>query len=579
MASKDIYGGGNFGAIAGSLLSQRRSGFKKAIGVSVIENILGQLNLSNKEESNNNIIKTEKEMQQVFNNNDEIWNIKKGERDLWRGYQSATRRGNAALDSFINTEAIKRFNADSHIQSEMGLNAYNTLQGDNWTEQSKEKALSFFEDIKSDLVTEIEGYRDDKAITAPTKTKFNQAAYDELDARLAMYEDDPKQQGVILNMFGNIFGKNQQKRAELTRSLNEAKRIRAQQEDTYEGVTYDEKNNIVVAQVTDTLREKFDFITTKEDVARQQKTIRTKIQSEGYQPTVGDVRQAFSLGVNPTNIKALSDLQANDLPLFVETFTMINNINKRMPNLDATDYLDPRQLDIYDTAMGITREGVNLQAAIADEKQRTSVVSSILNRLNNITEEQGTGTKDDDEAIKLKLINGDFTIGEANEDTSTGQSGVFVTNVLKAAEILKKKYDVPEADVLQVAYEMQLRGISMGTGGTEEQPNDIWSRNDPYVQTHSVEFVNPDVEMVKLLPETAGIVANNINTNLYMQRENEYKAADGTMKDYTPLIGKTFNLGDKNEDQDFYVTFDVIDKNPQTGVDIDPKWVATVKYK
>ena len=31
MASKDIYGGGNFGAIAGSLLSQRRSGFKKAI--------------------------------------------------------------------------------------------------------------------------------------------------------------------------------------------------------------------------------------------------------------------------------------------------------------------------------------------------------------------------------------------------------------------------------------------------------------------------------------------------------------------------------------------------------------------
>jgi len=51
------------------------------------------------------------------------------------------------------------------------------------------------------------------------------------------------------------------------------------------------------------------------------------------------------------------------------------------------------------------------------------------------------------------------------------------------------------------------------------------------------------------------------------------------MKDYTPEIGKTFNLGDKNEDQDFYVTFDVIDKNPQTGVDIDPKWVATVKYK
>ena len=188
-------------------------------------------------------------------------------------------------------------------------------------------------------------------------------------------------------------------------------------------------------------------------------------------------------------------------------------------------------------------------------------------------------TKDDDEAIKLNLINGDFTTGEANEDTSTGQSGVFVTNVLKAAEILKKKYDVPEADVLQVAYEMQLRGISIGTGGTKEKPNAIWYRADPNVQTHSVEFVNPDVEMVKLLPETADIVANNINTNLYMQRENRYEAPGGDMQDYTPKMGKTFNLGDKNKDQDFYVTFDVINKHPQTGVDIDPEWVATVKYK
>ena len=126
---------------------------------------------------------------------------------------------------------------------------------------------------------------------------------------------------------------------------------------------------------------------------------------------------------------------------------------------------------------------------------------------------------------------------------------------------------------------MQLRGISIGTGGTEEQANDIWLRADPNVQTHSVEFVNPDVEMVKLLPETANIVANNINTNLYMQRENTYVALDGSTKDYTPKIGKTFTLGDKNKDQDFYVVFDVINQNPQTGVDIDPKWVATVEYK
>ena len=64
-----------------------------------------------------------------------------------------------------------------------------------------------------------------------------------------------------------------------------------------------------------------------------------------------------------------------------------------------------------------------------------------------------------------------------------------------------------------------------------------------------------------------------------MQRENTYVALDGSTKDYTPKIGKTFTLGDKNKDQDFYVVFDVINQNPQTGVDIDPKWVATVEYK
>ena len=34
-----------------------------------------------------------------------------------------------------------------------------------------------------------------------------------------------------------------------------------------------------------------------------------------------------------------------------------------------------------------------------------------------------------------------------------------------------------------------------------------------------------------------------------MQRENTYVALDGSTKDYTPKIGKTFTLGDKNKDQ------------------------------
>ena len=576
MAMEDYLGGGKFGQVAGSLLQRKNSNYKKALGIDIFSQLLQQWKGQKQQDNIRTIDKTNKEFQQILDNSDEIWNQKQPERDLFRGFQRATRQGEPAQATWLENETRKRFNADTHLQSELGNTPSSALQGDVLTETSKTHARGVFEQMKADLLTEIQSYRDDKAITAPTKTKFNRAIYNELDAQLAMVEDDPAGTSAVLTAFGNIFGTHDKKRAELTMSLREARRVRAEQEDTYTGVSYDEDDNIIVERIATTLRDEFDYVTTAEDINRRQVAIRTKIQDKDYEAlTIIDAIEAFSLNVNPTNIKALTALQQNDMELFVTTFNKVKQINDRMPNVDASDFLNIRELDTYDTAMGITREGVDLNGAMVDEVARTAVVTTILNR--SQTEVIGEGTEADVLANKFKLIQGEFDLDDANADTSTGQSNVFVSNVLKAAEILEKKYDVSESDSIPMAIEMQLTGINYGGGRDEEKAQGRFWRIDTAFQTHSVEFVNPDVENLPILPETADQVADNINKLNYIQKNNSYVDNDGITRDYTPEAGKTFTLFDP-EQPDFEIVFTIETTNPQ-GNTIPPRWVATTVFK
>ena len=85
-----------FGQVAGSLLSRRDSDWKKDIGIILFGSALEQMNLSKQADMQKNIERTQEEYDQIFSNNQEIWDAKQYERDLWRGYQSASRRGEDA---------------------------------------------------------------------------------------------------------------------------------------------------------------------------------------------------------------------------------------------------------------------------------------------------------------------------------------------------------------------------------------------------------------------------------------------------------------------------------------------------
>ena len=88
-----------------------------------------------------------------------------------------------------------------------------------------------------------------------------------------------------------------------------------------------------------------------------------------------------------------------------------------------------KERDIYDVAMGIKRDEVDYKENITDPKLRASVVSSVINNMNNSENKK-----------LLSLLDGEFAI-DGILDASTGQSNLFVTNVIRGATVLQNKYD------------------------------------------------------------------------------------------------------------------------------------------
>ena len=162
------------------------------------------------------------------------------------------------------------------------------------------------------------------------------------------------------------------------------------------------------------------------------------------------------------------------------------------------------------------------------------------------------------------MIDGEFGTGV----DATGQSSIFVTNVIKAKTVLQKKYDMEETEAFELAYNMQIEGINKEQGGTQEEPNTrgwLGKLLKADKTTHSVEYVNPDVEELEILPETMKDYADNLNENMYLQKR-KYTDENGDSKTFAPdVIGKQFVVGAK----DYTITFEVAQ---------DKKWTPSIVF-
>jgi hypothetical protein len=227
--------------------------------------------------------------------------------------------------------------------------------------------------------------------------------------------------------------------------------------------------------------------------------------------------------------------------------------------MDPTDFLSVKERDLYDLGMGITRDDINAVEEIRNEENRLEVVSQINSMI-------GTG---DETGQILSMIDGNF--GTDGKD-ATGLSSVYVSNVIRAKTHLMNKYDMDDIEALQTAMDMQLEGVSKETGGSYKDPasRGWWKRKLTITLPSSgIEYVNPDVENLPIIPDTANIHAQNLNEYTYLQNRS-YTDDEGNKKTLRPdEVGKEYTV----DNEDFTVSFIVEQVNNNL------KWVPSVTYK
>jgi len=228
--------------------------------------------------------------------------------------------------------------------------------------------------------------------------------------------------------------------------------------------------------------------------------------------------------------------------------------------MDPTDFLTVKERDLYDLGMGITRDEMNATEEIRNKDNRLEVVSQINSMIGQETEASKI----------LSMIDGDF--GTDGQD-ATGLSSVYISNVIRAKTHLMNKYDMDDIEALQTAMDMQLEGVAIGKGGstTDDEYNRTWFAKAFTFQkpTHGIEYVNPDVEKLPVLPDTANVHAQNLNEYRYLQNRT-YKDDEGNKQTFRPdRVGKEFIV----DDEDFTVSFVVQRINDTL------KWVPSVTYK
>ena len=572
MAIEDYFKGSSeaYGQLAGSLLAGNRKADKKrakrALIASTVMGTFGALQQQQKQKIIDGTAEVNTKYQDIFDNNEEIYNSKVNARADFLKFKENE-------DAWIENKAKELFNQDLDLQAQLGTNPYSAINKQNLTEESYDLAQKRLDVKRKEARTYIESQAVNPAVTTLTFTKFNAPAKVEYQAAMDAVKDDPYKQGLIKSAYNKYFGDGEDTKADLLDSLEKAKAARTAQEnyipysETVKGIDAARQQKIANgkrAGLLGTGLEEDLFVTKEEVLEKTNKAVLKnienaqfkdiKIGSDEYKKLQEDIVYAYRKGLSPSKIKELNELQENQLEDFTKVFSRVETMSKRSPNSDVTDFLSMKDRDIYDTGMGITRDDYNLLEEAQDATNRTTITAQI----NSII---GRGDKDSE---LLGMIDGQFGTGV----DATGQSSIFVTNVIKAKTVLQKKYDMEETEAFELAYNMQIEGINEEQGGSQEEPNTRgwFSKKIRFDKTtHSVEYVNPDVEQLEILPETMKDYADNLNENMYMQKR-KYKDEDGNSKTFAPdVVGKQFVVGA----EDYTITFEVAQ---------DKKWTPSIIF-
>ena len=303
------------------------------------------------------------------------------------------------------------------------------------------------------------------------------------------------------------------------------------------------------------------FTTTAQDLEDKQNEIKNYFKDPSNPITEERLMDAFANGIEIDRFPGLSTLQEADIEGFANTFTYVQQLKKRGVD-DPTDYLTVRQRDIYDSVYGVSRDEItDISNQVNDEDKRFNISSQIQMMID----------KDNNVSDALKFISGDFKFDdEGTADASSLQSNIFITNVIKSSVKYQNKYDLDEAEAIEQAIKDQIAGIIPESGQDKEDTFFFNLTNFGGRKTSTVQYVNPDVVNLPILPETADTFVSNINENEWQQINTGYKDCNGDTQNFVPSEGKEYIQRD--EEQGYELTFATEPVVNNQGEIISYKW-------
>lgn len=564
-----IFDGSRFGEVAGSLLARRRKVSSRerneALLLSAVLAGFTGKQQSLQEDLTNNLTDLQDKYQDIFQTNRDIYNSQENikARAEFKQYQ-------ADKEAYLNTKAIEFFNQDPNMQLALGTNPYNTLAG---TRDLNEESKKLFVDTLNDKRKLAEEFILAKSkspvVTMPTFSQYNDAAKAEYLAARNQLRDDPTKKSVLANMFDGIFGTGSSKKIELEEALEESRLAREAQDnlvtqnDTIVGSVMARNRAVLKGKSTAlTGLEMFDaFTTTAQDLEDKQNEIKNYFKDPSNPITEERLMDAFANGIEIDRFPGLSTLQEADIEGFANTFTYVQQLKKRGVD-DPTDYLTVRQRDIYDSVYGVSRDEItDISNQVNDEDKRFNISSQIQMMI----------AKDNNVSDALKFISGDFKFDdEGTADASSLQSNIFITNVIKSSVKYQNKYDLDEAEAIEQAIKDQIAGIIPESGQDKEDTFFFNLTNFGGRKTSTVQYVNPDVVNLPILPETADTFVSNINENEWQQINTGYKDSNGDTQNFVPSEGKEYIQRD--EEQGYELTFATEPVVNNQGEIISYKW-------
>jgi len=352
MAIEDYFKGSSqaYGQLAGSLLAGRKKEDKKeakrALIASTVMASFGALQNQQKQtviDASNDV---KQQYSDIFTNNEELYNLQAGNRAKYMSYLDDK-------ESYLHSEAVKRFNSDAYIKKELGENAFSSVNQETLDAESYEKAVKVFESYKNQAEQDIKLKGASPAVSTTTFTKFNELAVKEYKAALSAVEDDPTKKGLIRAAFNKIFGEDRDgnkrfgmaEKAELEKAREDIKLLRLAKEDKVNApLTLKQKEDI---ETTKTLNANTkannkiqyfkgtdvpldtNFQTNKELLKIEKNNFITKVNNKGYEPSLKDINKAVEMGYAIPGFTGLKSLLVNDRQILVDTVAKVKDANSK----------------------------------------------------------------------------------------------------------------------------------------------------------------------------------------------------------------------------------------------------------